>query len=134
MKTNSQIAEEIFNEAHQGASQSIPEALQWYIDEHGELEDEMAIILIIDNIGFDCVHCGWVCTADQLTQDDVRALHEMKTSEFVDVYLEKDGSDVIGVIITEGLSSLYDTEKGFYSFTVALEFPEDYKFFDIKNY
>ena len=58
----------------------------------------------------------------------------MKTSEFVDVYLDKEGIDVIGVIVTEGLTSLYDTERGFYQFTIALEFPTDYKFMDIKNY
>jgi hypothetical protein len=75
-----------------------------------------------------------VCRAEKLTQDDVIALHELKTSEKVEVYLNKDGSKRVGVIVSEGFATNYDTDDPLNEFTVVLEFPEDYKFFDVKEY
>jgi hypothetical protein len=92
-----------------------------------------------------------VCRAEKLTQNDIRALHELKTSEKVEVYLNKDGSKRVGVIVSEGFATNYDTDDPLNEFTVVLEFPEDYndplneftvvlefpedyKFFDVKEY
>jgi hypothetical protein len=75
-----------------------------------------------------------VCRAEKLTQNDIRALHELKTSEKVEVYLSQDGIDRVGVIVSEGFATNYDTDDPLNEFTIVLEFPEDYKFFDVKTY
>jgi hypothetical protein len=75
-----------------------------------------------------------ICSAENLTQADVRGLHELKTSEEVYAFLSKDGTDKIGVTINSAFETGYATEDKGSSFIVAVDFPQDYKFFDIKQY
>ena len=75
-----------------------------------------------------------ICIAENLTQDDIRALHEIKTSENVEVHLTQDGVETIGVIVTSALETAYATDDNTGTFSVALDFPEDYDFFAIKQY
>ncbi len=75
-----------------------------------------------------------ICTAEFLTQQDIRALHQIKTSENVEVYLTKDGTKRVGVIVSSALETGYATEDGNGAFTVAIDFPEDYSFFEVIEY
>lgn len=72
---------------------------------------------------------------DNIQESDIRALHEIKTSEFVNVFLSQDGTLKVGVTVVDNLSTGY-TRKGINNggeFTITIEFPEDYNFFDIKE-
>jgi hypothetical protein len=74
------------------------------------------------------------CTASNVTQANIRALHEIKTAEDIEVYLTKDGSKKIGVTVSSALETAYNTRDSSTDFTVAIDFPEDYDFFSIKEY
>jgi hypothetical protein len=74
MKTNTEIAEEIWQEAYQGGSNSIQRAADEYIEENGQI-DELAIMEIIDrDLGFICVGCDWICEISELSE---KAFEEM---------------------------------------------------------
>jgi len=74
------------------------------------------------------------CTAENILQSNIRALHEIKTSEDVQVFLIKDGTKKVGVIVSSAFATGYDTDDHTTDFTVGLEFPTDYNFFTIKEY
>jgi hypothetical protein len=74
------------------------------------------------------------CTASNVTQANIRALHEIKTAEDIEVFLTKDGVETIGVTVSSALETGYNTRDSSTDFTVALDFPQDYDFFSIKQY
>lgn len=73
-------------------------------------------------------------TAENLTRDQFEALKEIKYSEYVLVYLTKDGSETVQVIAVSDLRDEIDTDAGPWSYTVLLEFPDNVDFFKAKKY
>jgi len=74
------------------------------------------------------------CFAEELTADDVRALHELKTAEKIEVWLTDDGLQKIGATVESSFTTSYETESVLNRFVVTLLFPTDFNFFDLKQY
>lgn len=74
--------------------------------------------------------------AENVPDTDIRALHEIKTSEFINVFLTKDGTKRIGVVATDDFTTGYSVRQSNRNadFNLTIEFPEDYNFFDIIEY
>ena len=75
-----------------------------------------------------------ILLAESLTNNQIKALAEIKTSNKVEVYLDKEGSETVQVICREGLASPYDTKGTRQEFRLVIEFPDNYDFFEAKNY
>jgi len=75
------------------------------------------------------------CFADHVTDDEIRALHELKHSEKVEVFLDKGGQfRMIDVVIEDVFSTNYNTKSELNLFTVKIRFPDNFDFFEAKNY
>ena len=72
--------------------------------------------------------------AESLTNNQIKALAEIKTSTQVEAYLTKDGSERIGVITRDVLASGYETASSRDEFRLVIEMPDNYDFFEAKNY
>ena len=69
-----------------------------------------------------------------LTQDQVDALHDIKRSDFVRVWLTKDGTETIGVIVIPPYSDTFNTKHPLNEFSLTIEFPDNFDFFNAKKY
>ena len=77
------------------------------------------------------------CFADHLTDEDVRALHEIKFSEYVEVQVDKPQTAInafVRVIVEDTYSTQYNTRDKLNTFSVKLRFPDNFDFFEAKNY
>lgn len=75
------------------------------------------------------------CFADHVTDDEIRALHELKHSEKVEVFLDKGGQfNKIDVVVEDVFSTNYNTRSFLNLFTVKIRFPDNFDFFDAKLY
>ena len=72
--------------------------------------------------------------AEQLTQNQVQTLHYLKKSPDVKVALSKDLSTFVNVRVSTGYSTDFTTGKSNYSFSVNIEFPDNFDFFKAKSY
>ena len=77
------------------------------------------------------------CFADFLTADEVRALHELKNSDWVEVQVNKGQTALnafVRVIVEDTYSTEYDTRGSLNSFTVKIRFPDNFDWFEAKDY
>ena len=74
------------------------------------------------------------CQAEHLTLDQLQALHEIKQTESLRVYLSKDGENFIDAVVVETLSTPFNTKNLNHKFNVTLEFPDDFDFYEGKLY
>jgi len=72
--------------------------------------------------------------ANNLTQDQVDALHDMKRSDFMQVWLNKEGTEYVGVIVVEDYSDSFKTKNTLHEFSITIEFPDNFDFFNAKKY
>jgi len=73
--------------------------------------------------------------ADHLNNEEIRALHELKHAEKVEVWLDKAGSlRAIDVVVEDIYSTSYTTRSPLNLFTVKIRFPDDFDFFEAKTY
>ena len=73
--------------------------------------------------------------ADNLTKDQLNGLMEMKQSDYLVAWLDKqDTPQNIYVIISNGYIQTYQTDNGSYEFTCQIEFPDNFDFFEAKQY
>lgn len=75
-----------------------------------------------------------ILVSEGLTNNQIKALAEIKTSPQVYVYLAKDGSSKVRVICRDGLATPYDTKGTRQEFRLVIEFPDSYDFFEAKQY
>lgn len=71
---------------------------------------------------------------DKLNQNELQTLHEIKTSEIVRLWLNKDGSEYVGVIVSSGYVTDFTTGKTNYEFSLNIELPDNFDFFKAKLY
>jgi hypothetical protein len=73
--------------------------------------------------------------ADHLNNVEIRAMHEIKHSEHVEVWLDKAGSlRKIDVIVEDTYTTSYTTRSPLNFFEVKIRFPDDFDFFEGKTY
>jgi hypothetical protein len=72
--------------------------------------------------------------AFNLTQNELQSLHYIKQSSRVKVWLDKDGSNFVEVIVNSGYTTAFTTGKSNYEFTINIEFPSGFDFFKAKAY
>ena len=72
--------------------------------------------------------------AEQLTIDQLTALTEIKLSDFVFIYLTKDGTEQMPVVVAVDFVTEHLTDGGFFDFTVLLELPDGVNFNQVKKY
>ena len=75
-----------------------------------------------------------VLTADGLTLNQYQALREIKASELVGIWLDKAGDLVAWCTVVDDYASEYNTNDGFYTYTVILQLPEGADFETSKRY
>ena len=71
---------------------------------------------------------------DHMTADQIDALHDIKRSDFVRVWLTKDGSEWIGVVAVSDFDDVIRTRHELHSFNVTIEFPDNFDFYNAKKY
>ena len=72
--------------------------------------------------------------AEGLTLDQLEGLNEIKESNFINLFLTKDGFELLPVVVVTTFTTEYDTDGGNFSFTVLVELPDGVKFNDVKKY
>lgn len=72
--------------------------------------------------------------AEQLTQNEIQALHYLKKSTEVKVALDKDLGTFVDVVVSASFSDDFTTGKTNYTFSVTIEFPNNFDFFKAKAY
>ena len=72
--------------------------------------------------------------ADQLNQDQLQGLHEIKRSYAVRLWLNKTGTEYVNVIVDKDYQTSFTTGKGGYIFSLSIELPDDFDFFTAKLY
>ena len=72
--------------------------------------------------------------AEQLTQNDLQALHDIKRSPVVRLWLDKTGSSYVTVIVNSGYEDSFTTGKSNYSYSLNIELPDNFDFFTAKEY
>jgi hypothetical protein len=75
-----------------------------------------------------------VLKAIRLSRIDLQALHDIKQSNDVRVWLAKDASSYVNVIVNNGYADDFTTGKANYEFTLSIEFPSNFDFFTAKEY
>ena len=68
--------------------------------------------------------------ASDLTKNDIIALHSIKTAPHVTVWLDKTGEKTINVVVTNNLSTTYETDQGSGSFALTLRMPNGFNLFN----
>ena len=71
---------------------------------------------------------------NHLTRDQVDALHDIKRSDFVRVWLTKDGTEFVGVIVVEDFDDSFRSKDSLHEFSVIIEFPNGFDFYNAKKY
>ena len=72
--------------------------------------------------------------ASNLTQDQIDALHDIKRSDFVQVWLNKEGTEYVGVIAIPPLTETFRTKSTLHDYTITIEFPDNFDFYNAKLY
>ena len=75
-----------------------------------------------------------ILTAEQLTLDQLRGLMEMKQSDYLVAYLEPDLSSQITVVVSNGYDQQWSTANELFTFSVQIEFPDNFDFLLAKKY
>lgn len=75
-----------------------------------------------------------ILTADHLTLDQVQGLAEMKQSDYLVVYLTPDLAKQIFVVVSNGFTQTWQTDKDRFSFSIQVEFPDNFDVFKAKEY
>ena len=76
----------------------------------------------------------FILSADGLTRNQLTALMEIKEAVLVRLWLTKDGSKYIYVVVDNDFSTPYETADGLHSLTVQIELPENFNFYEAKEY
>jgi hypothetical protein len=72
--------------------------------------------------------------AQGLTLDQLKALKEIKTSNEVRLFLSKDGSSYVNVVVDEGLETVYESDSSEHEYNLTIRLPENFDFDDAKLY
>jgi hypothetical protein len=72
--------------------------------------------------------------AENLTIDQIRALHEIKSSDDVRLWLSKDGTSYINVVASESFDTVYETDGNNFEYSVTIQLPKDFDFNLAKEY
>ena len=72
--------------------------------------------------------------ADNLTESDLFALRQLKDTDSLRVYLSKDGTKFIDAVVIDDFTTEYATRDRLHSFSVTIEFPDNYNFETAKLY
>ena len=75
-----------------------------------------------------------IVTADHLTRNQLVGLSEMKQGDFLLVYLKKDLSDWIFVVAGNDLEMVYESNDASYTFSMQIEFPDNFDINLAKKY
>ena len=73
-------------------------------------------------------------SVDHLTFDQLMALRELKDTESLRVYLNKDGSEFMDAVVVSSFDDTLSTNSSLHSFTIVIEFPDDFDFYTAKLY
>ena len=69
-----------------------------------------------------------------LTKNELQALHEIRTSPFVYVWLDKTGATKVKVIVSNSFDTTFTSGKGNYEYSVTVEFPDNYDIYKALTY
>ena len=75
-----------------------------------------------------------ILKAENLTLDQLKALQEINSSISIRVWLNNDGSEWVGVIVSGRFSSTHNTQDALNEFSLQLEFPDNFDFEEGQNY
>jgi hypothetical protein len=75
-----------------------------------------------------------ILTADHLKTDQLKGLMEIEQSDYVVAYITSDLSEQITVIVSNGYTTQWNTGDELHSFTLQIEFPDNYDFLLAKQY
>lgn len=75
-----------------------------------------------------------ICETDQLSNDDLQAIAEIKRSTSVRVLLTRDGSKFVQVVVTNNFSDTFSTDNANNNFQLQLQMPNNFNVFDAINY
>ena len=75
-----------------------------------------------------------ICQTDQLSNDDLLAISEIKRSTSVRVLLTRDGSKFVQVVATNNLSDIYSTDNANNGYSLQLQMPNNFNVFEAINY
>jgi len=75
-----------------------------------------------------------ICQTDQLSNDDLLAISEIKRSTSVRVLLTRDGSQFVQVVASNNLSDMYSTDNANNGFTLQLQMPNNFNVFEAIDY
>ena len=73
-------------------------------------------------------------TAEKLTFNQFLALREIKDTDSLRVYLNKDGSRFIDAVVVNNFQDSVVTNNDLHTFIVQIEFPDDFDFYKAKEY
>jgi hypothetical protein len=74
------------------------------------------------------------CYAENIPFDEMTALHEIKHSDFVHIWLNRLGSEKIGVIIEDIYTTDYNSRSKEFAFSVKLRLPDNFDIYSAINY
>ena len=72
--------------------------------------------------------------SERLTGDEMRALAEIKNSDVVRVFLSKDGTSYVNTRVTGDTNTSFSSRYDVNTFSLELEFPDGFDFFEGKLY
>ena len=75
-----------------------------------------------------------ICQTDQLSNDDLLAISEIKRSTSVRVLLTRDGSQFVQVVASNNLSDMYSTDNANNGFSLQLQMPNNFNVFEAIDY
>ena len=75
-----------------------------------------------------------LCTAENLTKEQIRRLADIKTAPFVNLWLDKGGNSLLAVKIFGNRSSSLQTDQRTGTFSVEFEMPEDFNLLESLKY
>jgi len=75
-----------------------------------------------------------ICQTDNLSNNDLLAINEIKRSTSVRVLLTRDGSRFVQVVATNNLSDIYSTDNANNGFSLQLQMPNNFNVFEAINY
>ena len=73
-------------------------------------------------------------TSERQTSEHIRALSEIKSSKDVRIFLSKDGTEYVNVVVSGDTSTPFQSRYDINDFSIELEFPDDFDFFEGKSY
>jgi len=72
--------------------------------------------------------------AQNIARADLQALREIKSSDDVRLWLDKDGSNYINVVVDSALETPYQSDELLHEFSLTIMLPPNFNFFDSKLY